>query len=102
MEVRDMVIPDAAVMKKLMRVKQFYHHALRLVAAPQIAFQRILAVVTLDLGNETALHAVVSSHGAQKSFPDDFHDSLRQAERALGIPGKLPDREKLIQVHQLR
>ncbi len=100
-----MPIPlDDITRKKLILVRQLYQRAILQAETMHSYVDRIMAVIGLDLSNETVLKAVVGSVAPNKTIKNDFQHVLMQADEEL-VNAKLPsvpDRVKIQHVRTLR
>jgi hypothetical protein len=100
-----MSIPlDDITRKKLILVRQLYQRAILQAETMHSYVDRIMAVIGLDLSNETVLKAVVGAVARNKSIKNDFQQIVKQADDALVLAGlpPIPDKIKIQHVRTLR
>jgi hypothetical protein len=100
-----MPIPlDDITRKKLILVRQLYQRAILQAESLHSYVDRIMAVIGMDLANETVLKAVVGALYTKSGAATDFQPVLQQADDLLlkaGLP-EVPDKAKIQHVHNLR
>lgn len=95
---------DVITRKKLILVRQIYQRAVIQAEAKHSYVDRILALVSFDLANETVLKAVVDTLDPSKTGDNRFQAIIQQADTILannGLP-PVPDKAKIQYVHGLR
>jgi hypothetical protein len=100
-----MPIPlDDITRKKLILVRQLYQRAILQAETMHSYVDRIMAVIGLDLSNETALKAVVGAVAPNKSIKNDFQHIVTQADDELILAAlpPVPDKIKIQHVRTLR
>lgn len=100
-----MPIPlDDITRKKLILVRQLYQRAVLQAETMHSFVDRIMAVIGMDLANETLLKAVVGALYTKSGAATDFQPVLQQADGLLlksGLP-EVPDKARIQHVHNLR
>lgn len=90
--------------KKLILVRQLYQRAIVQAEIMHSDVDRIMAVITLDLANETLLKAVVSEVAPRKRLESRFHELVDQADLELANAA-LPQIHHVVEikrVHDIR
>ena len=95
---------DIITRKKLILVRQFYQKAVVQAEVMHSDIDRIMAIITLDLANETILKAVVSAVAPVKNPERFFHKLVDQANNELVTAGLAPIHHivELKRVHDIR
>src|SRR5688572_29635711 len=95
---------DVITRKKLILVRQLYQRAVLQAEAQHSYVDRIMAVIGLDLSNETVLKAVVSAIAPAQSPKNEFQAIVKQANDELlraGLPA-VPDQPKIQHLRSIR
>src|SRR6185436_10046679 len=95
---------DDITRKKLILVQQLYQRAILQAESMHSYVDRIMAVIGMDLANESVLKAVVGALYTKSGAANDFQPVLQQADDLLtkaGLP-EVPDKARIQHVHNLR
>ncbi len=95
---------DQITHRKLVLTKQLFNSALVQAAASHSQVSKIIALISFDLANETAMKAVIGALDASKTPPDSFQGLIQKANELMGKSGlgSLPDQPVIQNVHSLR
>lgn len=100
--------PTEVTRRRLLLCRALYLDAIQQASQPQRSYRRIIAVISLDLANETLLKSVVSDLAAGKQPDREFDPLLQTARSAVAQHAKsvgvdpLPGEAGALEAHRVR